>query len=298
MLATSQYWLPSYQGIAFTDTDVYWLSSSDVTDPSAQKYRVQKTSTATPGTPVSLVSNLAIVDQIAAGLQRVYFVGTQQGRVLYGVNFDGSNLSTELQNVYGVQFGNNRIYYASNYNGAAYLKWKDVLTSAEGQVYAVSGAAWNGQAVGSSFGVQGSWTKFVEQTPDAYRILDQASNPLQQGSGWATRLRANDNDLLWIEVPTTQGQDSVAKYASGTGQPVAMTQAPTVIDIAYACPTAYVSFALGQQASYQNGIDVVDATNNAKTTLLLNAQARSLEINGGYLYFFLGDRLVRIKLPL
>lgn len=300
VLASNQYLVPEFQGIAFAGGNVFWISSADPSGQSTQKYQVQKTSTSTPGTPTTLVSNSGYLDQIVAGLQRVYFVGTSQARILYSVKFDGSGLQQEVTNVYGIQFANNSYFYASNYNGAAYLKYKDVLTSATGTLYSLSGAAWNGEGVGSSFVADSNTITYAvnKATTNSYTIQD-AHGILEQGGGYVSRIVRSSADLFWVERSPTQGQDNVAKYAQGSTSPVLVTQAVQVIDVAYQYPDAYISYEEGQSQNYQDAIDVFDVTSKTVTkTLLLQEQARSLEIDGSYLYFFLKDRLVRIQLPL
>lgn len=304
VLASDQYFTPSYGGITFAGGYVYWVSSPDKSNQSAQKYQVQKMSTSTPGTPTALVSSMNILTQIVAGLQKVYFIDWNYN--LYGVKFDGTGLAQEQGAAHGVQFSNNSYYYANNFNGACYLKYVNVLTSATGTLYSKPNSSWSGEAVGSSFTVNGSEIAYAVNVSDtqtsqpvSYTIYDGSNNVLAQGGGYVGKLLTDSGNLFWVEVSATQGQDQVMKYSNGTPPTLAIKQAYRIFDIAYQYPDAYISYQGGQAQSYQAAIDVFDVTSQTtKKTLLMQYPAQSLAIDGSYLYFFSNNRLVRIKLPL
>jgi len=304
LLADSQHWPPYNHGIVFSDTEVFWVSNADK-NQSAEKYRVQKNSIISPSTPVSIITNMRELDQIAISPKRLYFVGSRRDRILFASDFDGSNLTQEQTNVFGVQYSANRYYYSSNYNGAAYLKWKNVLTDTVGTTYEKKSPTWNGESIGYSMQAVAGYIIFAEIDKNSYRIYhDSPSDLMQQGSGSVTRLRYTTGwELLWVESAEAQGQNDVLKFAENKNPPVVVTQAPVIVDFAYQDPLVYVSTV---ESNYtEPKLSVIDMEAQTTTTYILPGLAASLEINGDYLYFFVNSResfvdyrLVRLKLPI
>lgn len=297
VIATDQYNPAYYGGIAFNDTDLFWVSSSDA-DQSVDKYRVQKCSKTLPATPTTLATNYSWLDKIMTGSQRVYFVGTAKARILYGMAFDGTGLSQELTNVYGMSWGSSRIYYASNYNGSAYLKYKNTLTNTETTVYSKTSPNWTSESVGGSMVAEGDYVSYVENSNSGYKIFltSNTTAPTVTGTKSAGRIRKQGAALLWIEYPPTSTDDKLARYKNASNAPVTLTQGWRVNDLAFDHPNAYVSVMGGQAESYATALEVINVTNNTKRRLLVPSELRSLEIDNGYLYFFMSMRLVRISL--
>ena len=296
VIASDQFNVPFFGGIAFNDTDVFWVSSSD-SDQSAEKYRIQKCAKSLPATPTTLSPNHPWLNMIMTGSQRVYFVGTSQARILYGMAFDGTGLSQELTNVYGVSWGSNRIYYASNYSTSAFLKYKDTLTSTEGTVYSKKTPDWTSESVGSSLIADGTYVADVEKSSAGYRIFGNSSaTPAVSGTKSAGRIRKEGDDLLWVEYPPTSTDNRLVKYKGASSAEVTLSTAWGVNDVAFNYPLAFVSVKGNQAESSAPALEVIKVTDNSKRRLRAPADLKSPEIDNGYLYFFMSQRLVRISL--
>jgi hypothetical protein len=141
-IATGQYNMPDWGGVALTSSAVYWVSSA-AADSAAAAYRIQKAPL--QGGPVtSLRAALPSADRVVA-CDQLFYAGRTSPAV-FTLGFDGSGYQQAVAKAVAFACNGNSLYFTDNTGGAALKAWDSGATATLWTGSGASETAWPSMA--------------------------------------------------------------------------------------------------------------------------------------------------------
>jgi hypothetical protein len=314
-IATDQPTFPASRGIATSNSDVYWASSSS-SDASADKYRVQRrVSRASVETLLS--SQSYYLGPVVLGAERLFVLNPETG-LLQSMKTDGSNLDADEPNAQSLRYRSGRIYWHEN-------QWDQNLSETSFYVYSQSETSMSdvkveyssfhsgdvqiGDIALASAGRVAYGLNYLNDRggPDQYEVWvvsnGGTSNVFAARMGALDRLECDASDnYYWLRRTSATGVPDLLMQNDGASSATAVTTNLNVTDFTVLQPVsgmALVYYAYVDPADQSTGIRLYDTSSTKTYDVVTGDAAGSLTTDDTYLYFFeaKGHRLVRTPLP-